>query len=102
MGCTSVKSLKEKKMHCNIYVTIVDLAEIFSTNNDREMFLIQGEVRRGGTDTSRKRSPISCTYVESKEKEKGGWHMPSYMKQILELSIVFHLGDPFFEDMVSL
>jgi hypothetical protein len=61
-----VKSQKEKNKRCTSDVTIVDLAEIFSTNHDREMFITQGEVRRGNY-TSRKRSPVSCIYVESME-----------------------------------
>jgi hypothetical protein len=34
-----------KMMRRKIYVTVVDLAETFSTNNVREIFLIQGKVR---------------------------------------------------------
>jgi hypothetical protein len=57
MGCISVRSPKEKMVCRKIDVPIVYLAEIFSTNHDREIFFIQGEVRRGA-DTSQKRSPI--------------------------------------------
>jgi hypothetical protein len=50
MGCISLVSLKEKNVRHKVDVTEVDMAEIFSTNpdnHDRELFLIQGEVRRG-------------------------------------------------------